>query len=61
MLDKRAFEILKELKKDKNFSVPVIVILDSDVEFIKDHFIEDGFSDYILKSNLVEDINRIFK
>lgn len=61
MLDKRAFEILKELKKDKNFSVPVIVILDKDVEFIKDHFIEDGFSDYILKSNLVEDINRIFK
>ncbi len=61
MLDKRALEILKELKTDNKFKTPVIVMLDKDTEFIKKHFIEDGFSDYILKSNLVAEIERVFK
>jgi len=61
MLDKRALEILKELKKDKKFQIPVIIMLDKDTEFIKEHFIKDGFCDYILKSDLAEEVNRIFK
>lgn len=61
MLDIRAIEVLKTLKNDNKFKTPVIVMLDKDVEFIKDHFVEDGFSDYLLKDNLSEEINRIFK
>lgn len=61
MLDIRAIEVLKTLKNDNKFKTPVIVMLDKDVEFIKDHFVEDGFSDYLLKENLSEEIKRIFK
>lgn len=60
MLDKRAFEVLKELKKDTRFKTPVIVMLDKDTEFIKEHFIEDGFSDYLIKNELASEIERIF-
>ena len=60
-LDKRAYEILKTLKKNPKFKIPVIVMLDKDTEFIKEHFLEDGFSDYLLKSKLNEEINRLFK
>ena len=60
-LDSRAFVILKELKKDKKFKIPVIIILDKDMEMIKDHFKEDGFKDYILKENLKSDIERVLK
>ena len=61
MLDKRAIEILQELKKDSKFKTPVIVMLDEDVSFIKEHFVKDGFSDYLLKNDLVNEINRLFK
>ena len=61
MLDKRAIEILQELKKDSKFKTPVIVMLDKDVSFIKDEFIKDGFSNYLLKDDLVNEINRLFK
>lgn len=57
----RALPILKELKKDAKFKTPVIVILDKNTEFIKKHFLEDGFSDYLLKSNLVKEIDRVLK
>ncbi len=59
MLDKRAFEILKELQKDNKFKTPVIIMLDKDTEFIKEHFIEDGFNDYLLKDKLTTEIDRI--
>lgn len=60
-LDIRAYEVLKELKKDSKFKIPVIIMIDKDVEFIKDHFVEDGFSDCILKSDLKNELDRIFK
>ncbi len=61
MLDKRALEILRELKKDKKFKIPVVVMLDKDTEFIKKHFLEDGFSDYLLKSDFRSEVARILK
>ena len=61
MLDIRALEVLKELKKDVKFKIPVVVMLDKDMEFIKEHFLKDGFSDYLLKDNLVSEVNRLFK
>lgn len=60
-IEERALPILNKLKNINGFKTPVIVILNDDTSFIKKHFLEDGFSDYILKSNIKEDIERIFK
>lgn len=60
-IDERALPILNKLKNIKGFKTPVIIILNDDTSFIKKHFLEDGFSDYILKSNIKEDMERIFK
>lgn len=60
-IDERALPILNKLKSINGFKTPVIVILNDDTSFIKKHFLEDGFSDYILKSNIKEDMERIFK
>ena len=60
-LDKRALEVLKELKKNPKFKAKVIVMLNKDTEVIKEHFISDGFSDYLIKDNLLEEVNRILK
>ena len=57
-IDLRALTILNKLKEMKDFKTSVIVILNKDTEFIKKHYIKDGFSNYILKSNLDKDIER---
>ena len=61
MLDIRALEILKKLKKNPKFKTPVIVMLNDDTAFIKEHFIEDGFNNYLIKSDLNSELNRILK
>lgn len=50
---------LQELQKLKGFDMPVIVMLNSSKDSIKEHYIEDGFADYLLTDNLEEEINRI--
>ena len=60
-IEERALPILNKLKNINGFKTPVIVILNDDTSFIKKHFLEDGFRDYILKSNIKEDMERIFK
>ena len=50
---------LNELKKLKNFDIPVIVTLNKDKENIKHHYIEDGFADYILADKLEDELIRI--
>lgn len=57
--DVSGYEVLKELKEIKNFKIPVIVILDKNKYSIKEHYINDGFSDYILVDNKKEDLERI--
>lgn len=47
-----AYVILKELKKNKKFKTPVVIMISKDKEFIKDHFINDGFSDCIIYDNI---------
>lgn len=59
--DLSAYDILKELKKDSKFKTPVIIMINDDKEFIKLHYLKDGFSDVILKSKLKEDIIRIMQ
>ena len=50
---------LQELQKLKNFNIPVIIMLNKDKDSIKEHYIEDGFTDYLLTDNLEEEIKRI--
>ncbi len=50
---------LKELKNIKNFDIPCIIMLNKDKENIKEHFIEDGFSDYLITNNIENDIEKI--
>ena len=54
------YETLKRLKKE-NIDIPVIVMLDKGKEHIKNHYIKDGFIDYILKSDIRNEIERITK
>ncbi|MBR3209527.1 MAG: response regulator [Bacilli bacterium] len=56
-----AYEVLKELKKNPKFNIPVIVMIDDQKEFIKLHFLKDGFSDVLLKSKLESELERILK
>ena len=46
--EETAFEILNKLKQIPKFKIPVIVAIDKEKEFIKEHFINDGFKDYLL-------------
>ncbi len=54
-----AFTIMKELKKIKKFNTPIIITINKDKEFIKDHFIEDGFTDCILEEKIEDEVKRI--
>ena len=56
-----AYEILKELKKNKKFNIPVVIMIDDSKEFIKLHFLKDGFADVIMKSKLESELTRILK
>jgi len=54
-----AFAILKELKKVKKFDIPVVIVIDKDKEFIKDHFINDGFANCIMVEQIEDEVKRI--
>ena len=56
-----ALEVLKELKKNKKFNIPVVVMINDNKEFIRLHYLQDGFADCIMKSKLESEINRIMK
>lgn len=51
-----ALSILTELKKNNKFKIPVVIIIDKDKEFIKDHFIKDGFNDAIIREQIDKDL-----
>ena len=53
-------ETLKRLRKE-NINIPAIIMLDEGKEHIKNHYIKDGFIDYILKSDIKNEIKRIIK
>ena len=56
-----ALEVLKELKKNKKFNIPVVVMINDNKAFIKLHYLQDGFADCIMKSKLESEIDRIMK
>ena len=53
------YTILKEIEKIKKFNTPVIITIKKDKEFIKEHFIEDGFKDCILEEDIEEEVKRV--
>ena len=54
-----AYSILKKLQEDKKFKTPVIITIDKNQEFIKDHFIKDGFSDVITRDKIDSQLPKI--
>jgi len=54
-----ALNILEELKKFDNFNIPVVVMINDNKETIRKHYLKDGFTDVIRKSNLKEELDRI--
>jgi len=54
-----ALPTLQELKKIKKFNIPVIIMINKEKEFIKEHYIKDGFTDYILKDKMDKELERI--
>ncbi len=61
MKEMSGYETLKKLKEINNFNIPCIVILDSNKENIKKYYLKDGFSDYILTSDLRNELKKIIE
>ena len=61
MKEMSGFMTLKGMKEVKGFNIPVIIMLKEDKEHIKDHYLNDGFNDYILIDNLENELNRILE
>ena len=51
---------LKEMQKVKGFSSPCIVMLNESKKGLAKHYIEDGFSDYIINED-IDSLNKILK
>ena len=61
MKPESAINVLQELKKINHFKTPVVVMLDKNKEGIKEHYINDGFNDYLLKDSFLEELDRVIK
>ena len=61
MKEMSGFMTMKGMQKLEGFKTPIIIMLDEDKEHIKEHYLEDGFKDYILISNIDSDLNRIIE
>ena len=56
------FGTLGKLQEAKEgFNVPTVIMLNKNKESIKEHYVEDGFSNYIRKQNLEEDFDKVIK
>ena len=54
-------EVLKKLKEIKGYKIPTLVILEDNKLSIKEHYKKDGFTDYILISNIKDEIKKLDK
>lgn len=55
--EKSGIEVLKEL----NTKIPCILLLNDKEKFLSNHYIEDGFKDFMLKEYIEDEINKIKK
>lgn len=57
-----ALSILGKLEEaKKGFNVPTVVMLNKNKESIKEHYLKDGFDDYLRKENMEQEFDRIIK
>lgn len=61
MIQENAINVMQKLKDIKHFKTPVIVMLDKNKEVIKDHYVKDGFDDYLLKEDFKHELERVIK
>lgn len=54
-------EVLKSLKEIKGYKTPTVVLLEDNKTSIKEHYIKDGFTDYLLLSDINEEIKKLDK
>ena len=54
-------EVLKSLKEIKGYKTPTVVLLEDNKISIKEHYIKDGFSAYLLLSNINEEVKKLDK
>ncbi len=59
MQEVNGFITMQELMKIQGFNTPCIVLLKSDKENIKEHYLEDGFPSYIMIHDLDEELDNI--
>ena len=59
MKEMSGYETLKKLEELDKFDIPVIIMLRENKYSIKEHYIKDGFSDYILLGSFSSEIDRI--
>ena len=59
MKEMSGYSTLKELEKIENFNIPVIIMLNKNKEKIKEHFLEDGFNDYLLIEDFTKELEKI--
>ena len=52
---------IKSLKEIKGYKTPTVVLLEDNKISIKEHYIEDGFSAYLLLSNINEEVKKLDK
>ena len=60
-MEPSGLEVLKSLKKKRGFKTATVVLLDKSKESIKEHYIKDGFTEYLLLSNINEEIKKLDK
>ena len=61
MLEMSGFMTFKGMRDISGFNIPVIIMLKKDKEHIKEHYLSDGFSDYLLLDNLETELDRIIE
>ena len=61
MKEMSGFMTFKGMKEVPGFKTPVIIMLGEDKDHIKDHYLDDGFSDYLLLDNLESELDRIIE
>ncbi len=54
-----ALATLEKLKENKKFKVPVVAMLEKDKEHFKKYYLDDGFSDIVLKEDITDEIERV--
>ncbi len=54
-------EVLKELKNIEGFNTPVVVMINKSNEHLGKHYLEEGFTNYIITDDLINNLDELLK